>query len=326
VKFVIYGAGAIGGVVGAALHARGHDVTLIARGPHLQAIRDRGLRVERPEGAEVVSIPVAGHPSEVPIGSEDVVLLTMKSQGTAEALEALTGCADPSAAVLCVQNGVANERRALRRFRRVYGVPVMCPAAHLEPGAVKAYSSPVTGIMDVGRYPHGTDDVASAVAAALQASGFSSRVRTDIMRWKYRKLLSNLTNAIEAICGPGTRRGAIAEMVTREGEMCLRVAGIEFASAEEDADRRGDLLHVQPVAGEPRPGGSTWQSLRRGAGSIETDYLNGEIVLLGRLHGIPTPANETVQALANELSRTAKAPGSVPMEDVLARIASGSAP
>ena len=224
-KFVVYGAGAIGGVLGASLQASGRDVTLIARGPHLQAIRDRGLRVERPEGAEVVSIPVAGHPSEVAMGSEDVVLLTMKSQDTAAALEALTASAHPSIAVLCVQNGVENERRALRRFRRVYGVPVMCPAAHLEPGAVKAYSSPITGIMDVGRYPSGSDDVASTVATAFQSSGFSSQVRTDIMRWKYRKLLSNLTNAIEAVCGPGTRRGSLAEMVTREGEMCLHVAG-----------------------------------------------------------------------------------------------------
>jgi 2-dehydropantoate 2-reductase len=320
VRFVIYGAGAIGGVVGAALHASGHDVTLIARGPHLQAIRDRGLKVERPEGADVVSIAVAGHPSEVPIGSEDVVLLTMKSQDTVQALKDLTACADPSVAVLCVQNGVENERQTLRRIRRTYGVSVMCPAAHLEPGTVRAYSSPTIGILDLGRYPSGADEVAKGIAAAFQASGFSSEVRTDIMRWKYRKLLSNLTNAIEAICGSGTRRGSLAAMVTREGEMCLRAAGIEFASVEEDAHRRGDLLHLQAVAGEPRPGGSTWQSLRRGAASIETDHLNGEIVLLGRLHGVATPANETVRALANEMSRTGKPPGSVPMDELLARV------
>ena len=83
---------------------------------------------------------------------------------------------------------------------------------------------------------------------------------------------------------------------------------------------------MHEVAGEPRPGGSTWQSLRRGAGSIETDYLNGEIVLLGRVHGIPTPANETVQALANELSRNGKGPGGVSVDDVLARIESRSPP
>ena len=55
--------------------------------------------------------------------------------------------------------------------------------------------------------------------------------------------------------------------------------------------RRGDRLRLQPVDGELRPGGSSWQSLARGVGTIETDYLNGEIVLLGRLHGVPTPAN-----------------------------------
>jgi 2-dehydropantoate 2-reductase len=326
VRFVVYGAGAIGGLVGAALHASGHDVALITRGPHLEAIRDRGLRVEHPEGAEVVSIPVSGHPSEVPMGPQDVVLLTMKSQDTAQALADLSTCADPSVAVVCVQNGVENERQALRRFERTHSVSVVCPAAHLEPGTVRAYSSPTIGILDLGRYPSGADQLTHAVSAAFHAAGFSSQVRTDIMRWKYRKLLSNLTNAIEAICGPGTRSGPLADMVTREGERCLHAAGIEFASAEEDARQRADLLHLRPMAGEARPGGSTWQSLRRGTGSIETDYLNGEIVLLGRLHGVATPANETAQALANEMARNGEPPGSISTHDLLARINDRSAP
>jgi 2-dehydropantoate 2-reductase len=74
------------------------------------------------------------------------------------------------------------------------------------------------------------------------------------------------------------------------------------------------------VPGHDRRGGSSWQSLARGLGSVETDYLTGEIVLLGRLHGVPTPANELLQRLANEMAAERRRPGSVPERDVLARL------
>ena len=76
-------------------------------------------------------------------------------------------------------------------------------------------------------------------------------------------------------------------------------------------------MHVQPVNGEYRGGGSSWQSLARGTGSIETDYLNGEIVLLGRMHGVPTPANTLMQRVANEQARLGAPPKSVPVETLL---------
>ena len=104
-----------------------------------------------------------------------------------------------------------------------------------------------------------------------------------------------------------------------EGESCLRSAGIEFASEAEDRERRGDLLRIQPIAGRRRAGGSTWQSLARASGSIETDYLNGEIVRLGRLQGIPTPVNALLQRLANEAARERRAPGGF-TEDALLQL------
>ena len=100
----------------------------------------------------------------------------------------------------------------------------------------------------------------------------------------------------------------------------IAAAGIDCASAEEDADRRGDLISLRPIAGERRGGGSSWQSLARGTGSIEVDQLNGEIVLLGRLHGVPTPVNELLQTVAHELARTRAEPGSLTEADLLARL------
>ena len=163
-RFVVYGAGAIGGVIGGRLFEHGHDVVLIARGEHARAMRDRGLRLEDPDGSVTLAVPVVEHPSELDLGPDDVVVLAMKTQDTQAALDALDRAAGPPGAVACAQNGVANERMALRRHERVYAICVMCPATHLEPGVVVAGSSPVSGILDLGRLPggHGRTDTTTA--------------------------------------------------------------------------------------------------------------------------------------------------------------------
>jgi 2-dehydropantoate 2-reductase len=110
-------------------------------------------------------------------------------------------------------------------------------------------------------------------------------------------------------------------LVQAEGEAVLAAAGITVVSAEVDRARRGDALRIQPVAGEQRrAGGSTWQSLRRGTGTVETDHLTGEIVLLGRLHDVPTPANRALQQLSAEMARNGEPPASRSVDDVLRAI------
>jgi len=222
---VVYGAGAVGGVIGARLHEHGHEVVLIARGEHLTAIRERGLRLDSPEGSASFELPAVEHPGELELGDGDVVMLATKSQDTAAALRELAAAAPPSVAVVCAQNGVENERAALRAFGRVYGVHVMLPAAHLEPGVVEAHSAPTTGLLDVGRYPLGCDETAEAIARAFAASSFDSHAREDIMRWKYRKLIMNLGNAVEAVIAPPRRatRSSAAPR-TRARPACARRA------------------------------------------------------------------------------------------------------
>jgi 2-dehydropantoate 2-reductase len=300
-RFVVVGAGAIGGLVGARLHLAGEAVLLVARGDHGRAVRHGGLTIEAPDSTTVVRVPSVEDVRSTEYGNGDVVLLATKSQHTAEVLTALSEVAVATTPVVCVQNGVENERRALRQFANVYGVCVMCPATHLLPGAVRACRAPVAGILDVGRYPSGVDDAARAVAAAFVSAGFAAEARPDIMRWKYAKLLLNLGNAIEAVAGPAARGGRAFQLAVREGVACLAAAGIDVASVDEDAARRADIVPLRSP-GQPR-GGSSWQSMMRQTGNVEADYLNGEIVLLGRLHGIPTPVNELLQRLANENAR-----------------------
>lgn len=316
----MFGAGAIGAVVGGRLSQAGCAVTLIARGPHLEAMQAHGLRLESPVGIETVRITAVSHPREVDWQTSQVVLLAVKSHQSIAALSELAAVAPPETPIVCLQNGIANEAAALRLFPNVYGVSVTCPTSHLEPGVAQVWSTPVAGLLDIGRYPAGIDEVCEAVSADFRAATFSSHPVEAIGRWKNRKLLTNLGNTIEAVCGPRERSGRLGDLLLAEGEAVLSAAGLEAATEQEDRDRRADLLQLGTIAGLARPGGSSWQSLRRGTGDIETDYLSGEIVLLGRMHGVPTPANELLQRLARELAAAHGSPGTTPAEDVLERL------
>lgn len=318
-RFVIYGAGAVGGTIGGRLHEHGLDVVLIARGEHGDVCRRRGLLLRSGDGEVIVRATTVAHPTELTMTEDDVVVLAMKTQDTAGALEALSSVAPPDTPIVCAQNGVENERLALRRFPYVQAMCVMLPASHLEPGVVEVSSTPVAGILDIGRYPQGVDQTTVAVAGALERSGFASASVTDVMRRKYAKLLSNLGNALEAACGRGAGSSPLSALARDEGRACFAAAGIDFASEEEDRARRGHLLQVKPVAGRPRGGGSTWQSITRGSGRTEADYLNGEVVMLGRIHGVPTPVNALLQQTAHHLARSGAPAGSVPVEDLEAR-------
>jgi 2-dehydropantoate 2-reductase len=215
---------------------------------------------------------------------------------------------------------------------------VWLPSSYLEPGVVQAPCGPLTGILHVGRFPAGADGTARRIAADLDSSGFAAPVSETVMAWKYAKLLSNLGNAVEAVCGPaapsgesgnpgagsgagsGERSGDedgelaglrddLAARARAEGTAVLDAAGIAYVSTAEQARVRGARVELRPVKGRTRGGGSSWQSLVRGTGSIESDYLNGEIVLLGRSVGIPTPVNEALQRTANRLARDRRGPG-----------------
>jgi 2-dehydropantoate 2-reductase len=317
-RFVVVGAGAIGGSVGARLFQSGYDVTLVARGDHGRALRT-GLVLEAPDETVTLPIPVVEDPAQVSweadADGDPVVLLAVKGQGTDQALAQLV-VAPPSTPVVCLQNGVENERRVLRHFPDTYGVCVMCPASQLRPGVVQLHSAPVSGLLDIGRFPSGLDDRGRAIAEALASTPFQSVARPDIMRWKYRKLLMNLANAAEALAGPEGRFSALARQAQREGKEALAAAGIDVASSEEDRERRGDLLQMVGTSSGEWRGGSSWQSLARAAGTIEADFLNGEIVLVGALHGVPTPVNALLQRLASQAAAERAAPGSWSLEDL----------
>ena len=327
-RYIIIGAGAVGGAVGGRLAGAGHEVVLVARGAHHAALRDGGLRLKVPDGEYTYRLPTVEGPDELgELRADDVLVLAVKTQDTVTALKAWGpapvaggGTAAERLPLFCAQNGVEGQRLALRVFRRVYGVCVWLPSTFVEPGVVSAPCAPLTGILHLGRHPHGIDETVRLVGADLEKTGyFEAPVVPDVARWQYAKLLSNLGNALEAVAGPIADDEAVAlyARVRAEGEAVLDAAGIAYAGVEEQKAVRGHKVDLVPLDGAPRGGGSSWQSLTRGTGTIEADHLNGEIALLGRLHGVPTPLNELLQRLANTFARERRAPGSMPVEDLV---------
>jgi 2-dehydropantoate 2-reductase len=321
-RYLIIGAGAVGGTIGARLAHSGHDVLLVARGEHLEKMKTDGLQLITSTGSVTQRIPAVAGPAEAgELRRDDVLILTVKSQDTIAALTqwaaapvAGGGEAGDLLPVVCAQNGVENERVAQRLFRTVYGLCVWLPATHIEPGVVISHTAPLSGILTVGRYPVGVDTVVEKIGAALSRSMFDAPVVADVMRWKYGKLLMNLGNAIDAILDKQDANAAELTAEVRaacqaEAESALAAAGIAYNSDDERRALQGDRMSMAAIEGVGRGGGSTWQSLARGAGSVEADYLNGEIALLGRLHGVPTPVNDLMQRLVAEFARERRAPG-----------------
>jgi 2-dehydropantoate 2-reductase len=323
-RIVIFGAGGVGGVIGGRLFehhdAHGHDVVLVARGAHAEAMRAHGLTIHDPSHSVTLPVPVVDTIDQVPLDDADVVILTMKTQDSPAALQALAAHAPAGIGVACAQNGVENERLALRCFASVYAVCVILPATFLEPGVVDANGAPHNAVLDLGCYPYGVDDRVRALAQAFEHSGLASRAEPNVMRLKYTKLLLNLVNAFDALVAPGESTSPLFAQARAEAKACFAAAGIEYASTDEDRARREGVMHVTDIDGRPRKGGSTWQSFARGSRSTEIDWLNGEIVLLGRQHGVPTPVNAMLQQLARDAAREGWPPRSLRIGDLEARL------
>ena len=225
--------------------------------------------------------------------------------------------APPSTPVVCMQNGVENERRVLRHFPHTYGMCVMCPATQLRPGVVQVHSAPVSGMLDLGRFPSGLDERGQAIADAIATTTFQSVARPDIMRWKYRKLLMNLANAVEALGGPEGRFSAAGPGGAARGQ----------GGAGRRGDRRGELR------GGPRAAGRLPADARRrrqgsGRGDRAGRAWPGERApsrrststarscCMGALHGVPTPVNALLQRLAIRAAAEGAAPGAWRIEEL----------
>jgi len=313
-RIVVYGVGAIGGVLAVALSQAGHEVIGIARGRQLEAMRRTGLVMRTPDGDRRADLSTVADPNEIQFRRDDIVILAMKTQDTQAAVERLREAGVSTQPIFCAQNGIANDDMALRLFPNVFGIVVEIPADYITPGEVTCFFSPILGVLHVGR--HGSGDTAprDMLVAALSEAGFAAFAQDDIASLRYAKLFLNLGNAIGAVITDDEAAKPFIAAARAEAEAVYAKAGIVPADIKNA--NGGVKPQMRDVPGASRVGSSSTQSLVRGAGSIETDYLNGEIVLMGRKLGVPTPVNAWFAESAHRMVREGRSPGSIPIADI----------
>jgi 2-dehydropantoate 2-reductase len=338
-RYVFLGAGAVGSALGGLLARQGVDVLLVARGEHARVMGERGLVVRCPDTTVTVEVPTVTDPDQAHLTVDDVLVLTTKTQQAEAALDrwadarvherdgTVAGRVADLLPVLTALNGVTGEEIALRRVERVLAVCVWFPTIMIEPGEVIVRGTPRRGVFHVGRYGASPDPAADArlldaIGRDWDPAGCRVVPTGAVMAWKYRKLLANVGNVLQALLGDTTGAEDLAGAVEREAREMLAAAGIPVTGDDEArAGWEPPDLSFEPVPGEPAQlGGSSWQSLVRGTGSIETDYLNGEITLLGRRIGRPSPLNTRLTALARRAAREGWRPGAMTVGELRAEL------
>jgi 2-dehydropantoate 2-reductase len=314
-RIIIYGAGAIGGVVGGNLMMAGSEVALIGRPGHMNAIREKGLRFVTPAGTHNLPIPAFTSPVEAEVSPNDIVLLCMKGQNTEEALQNLRDVVK-DVPVFCLQNGVRNEEIATRYFPRVYGVFVQVGGEYLHDGEVICRREP-PGWLAIGCYPEGKDELAEKVGDKLRQAGFYVLVTPDVMPFKWGKLWINLGNALNAITNARFGENKLVmEAVHREAREILSQAGVRWMSREQMIKEWPDIAARPRGTVDSTGGSSTWQSLTRRQGTVETDFLNGEIVRVARRLGKQAPINEAIVRIIGEMAAKGEPPGKYSQEEL----------
>ena len=322
-KFAILGAGAIGAYLGARMARAGQDVTLFARGPHLRAMQERGVRVTSPEGDFEARPTVAADLES--IGPVDVVVLAVKAHGLPDLAPRLTPLLKPNTTVVSTQNGIPwwyfqncggpHEGLVLERVdprgviaqaieaRRVVGSIVYFSTEITAPGVVRHLEGNriSLGEPDGSRSERLRQIAETWIAAGLRCP-VSARLRTEI----WVKILGNLSfNPISALTG-----ATLVEMVRDPDVGCL--VRHMMAEAEAVAGRLGIELPVtidQRMAGAEKVGEhktSMLQDLEAGR-PLEIEALVGAVVELGERLGVPMPQTRAVYGCAKLLARVRSA-------------------
>jgi len=290
------GAGAIGCYYGGMLARAGHDVTLIGRALHVEAIQRAGLRFETKAFDERVRVHASTEPQAV--RGAELVLFCVKSQDTETAGKALAAHVAREAAIVSMQNGVDNaERLAAVLGREVIPGVVYVAVEMAGPGHVRHHGR---SELAIGHAP-----ASEAIAAAFRAAGVPVEISENVSGVLWAKLIVNCAyNALSAITqlpyGRLVESAGIPAVMRDIVDECLavaRAAGIEVA---------GDMHKAAERIAQTMPGqySSTAQDLARGK-TTEIEHLNGVVVRKGEALGVATPANRMLLALV-KLLETAK--------------------
>lgn len=297
-RVAVMGAGAVGSYVGAMLARAKHDVTLIARPQHVDAIKTRGLLLESRHFHGNIAVQATSTPSGV--AGADVVLLCVKSGDTEAAGRAMAPHLKPDATVLCLQNGVDNAER-LQAIIETVAVPaaVYVAAEMAGPGHVLHKGR---GDLVIGPSPASAD-----IARQFTEAGIPATVSDNVTAALWIKLITNCVyNPLSAIAelpyGPLFKAEGVLDIARNVIDECINVAtalSIPIPSGIHET-----VLGL--AATMPEQSSSTAQDLARGK-PTEIDHLNGYVVRRGAALRISTPVNHTLLTLVKLREAHAKA-------------------
>lgn len=296
-KVAVMGAGAVGCYFGGMLARAGHDVTLIARPQHVEAITREGLRMETRTFDEQVRLRAVTGAA----GAEgaDLVLFCVKSMDTESAGRELRPFLRPDTLVLCLQNGVdnADRLRAVLPEHAVAAAVVYVATEMAGPGHLKHHGRGELVIEPAAR----SEEAVRAFTGAGVPTEISSNVRGAL--W-FKLILNSAYNAVSAIAnkpyGETVRGEGITDVMRDVIDECLAVARADGVQVAGDPHAAAPKL----VESMPSQYSSTAQDLARGK-PTEIDFLNGFVVRRGQALGVPTPANRVLWALVKLLERPA---------------------
>lgn len=337
-RYIIHGAGAVGSLVGGMLAEGGAEVVLVARAPHAEAVNRRGLVIRSQRGDRSVrNLTAVTQPSELVARLDDVLILTVKMGQTASSVQALREVFSEETPIFCLQNGIRNEEWTARRFLRVYGAMAGISATLVSPGVV---AQTLDLKIALGNYPRGVDDLVREVAEDFTRGGFKTTTHESIMAVKWSKLLLNLNNATLAIIDTWVQLARLIPAISHfmadvieEGLHVLDVAGISLEDPDNPYDLQATISSLRSVTGEKetidagrklaydlRTYPSTWVDLKNRRGETEAGYFNGEIILLGEKHGVPTPYNSTLLQVVEEMAAEKTEPGRYSIDELAALV------
>jgi 2-dehydropantoate 2-reductase len=296
-RIAVMAAGAVGGYFGARLAAAGHDVAFIARGAHLEAIRQHGLKVESQLGnLHLKSVQATSDPAEV--GPVDIVLFAVKLWDSETAAALARPLVGPNTRVITLQNGVDSVERLapiLGADQAVVGSAYIATVISA-PGVV-THTSPFAR-MAFGRVDGKPDAALKAFADAAQAAKIDISLTETMNRERWQKFvflvgLSGATASTRKPLGPilkdpDTR--AFFHNLMREVVAVGRAKGVPLPP--DYADDRMKFAEASPASFKA----SLLHDLERG-NRLEVDWLAGKVVELGRALGVPTPANDAAYAV-----------------------------
>jgi 2-dehydropantoate 2-reductase len=320
-RFLFFGAGAVGSLLGARLAQVGSEVTLVGRAPHVDAVARDGVRMVMAGKVSNQSVRAAAPTIAEAGGPFDFVFLTVKGYDTLDAIDQLQPVLRPGTILGSFQNGVGNEEAIAAALpdQALAAGSLTIPVSLDEPGTIQLHSR--RG--GVALAPVSPEVNVAPLVRKLGEAGFKARRYADFRAMKWSKLLFNiLGNAQSAILDlPPSHIFADTELFRyerlafREAATVMdrmRVAVVNLPGLPARSLRRG--MGLPPVLAqmllEPRLGGargakmpSLWWDLSRGKGKTEASYLNGAVVDAGRRYDVPTPVNSVLWAILEKVTK-----------------------